>query len=270
MPAAVNNVNNNNKNKYKLNSTAVSQFSQTNVVNSPQLSQISFGAHDESDLLDDDAAAMGGPVNRRLFGTPKTAGGQRGASTPFTSKNARMPPIQEVIGLDEALATANNDNAMPDAAMQLQDIGRNKRRRLEKDLFGDIDDLYHNESYEDPMVKKARTEEQRDMQDIEKILESRRKLREASKSLRKDNVTRLQALHDFKMRNLSYNLPQWPFLPLRRVSDGQKVYVRFHSQEYESKQLEHVTALPSYGGLLGDNKERIWAEAQEIVSSFRS
>lgn len=231
------------------------------------MSQISFNAHDDSDI--EDVAGNGGPVNRRLFGTPKT-GGLRGASTPFTAKS-RMPPIQEVVGLgqfpNEAAEDLDQQVAYPSAADELQDIGRNKRRRLEKDLFGDINDidLYHNDSYEDPVAKKARNEEQRDLQDIEKILEFRRKFREASKITTKDNVSRLQALHEFKMRNLSYSIPQWPFMPLQRISDGQRVYVRFHSKDYETKQLELISALPNYGGLLGDKKEQVWAEAQEIV-----
>jgi len=228
---------------------------------SPQLSQITFGA---SQLGTEDLEAgtsTGGLVNRRLFGTPKGPPVGRGCSTPFQ----RMPAIQE---LESTQLTSRGFDQEPEnpAANQLQEVGLKNlnKRRLERDLFGDIDDLFH-ESYEDPMVKKARTEEQRDHEAIDKILELRRKLREPSKTLRKDDVSRLKALHDFKMRNLSYDIPNWPFLAIQR-SDLERIYVRFHSEDYEQRQLDMISARGEVvGSLLGEAKEKIWQEASEIV-----
>ncbi|XP_034474185.1 chromosome transmission fidelity protein 18 homolog [Drosophila innubila] len=220
-------------------------------LSSPQLSQITFGA---SQIEPGGGAA----VNRRLFGTPKGSTVGRGCSTPLQ----RMPPIQEV-------ASDIGGNAAPlltAAAEQLQELGLRgtNKRRLERDLFGDIDDLYH-ESYEDPMLKKARTEEQRDNEAIERILELRRKLRESSKTVRHDEVSRLKALHDFKMKNLSYELPSWPFLALQR-SDLERLYVRYHSEDYERRQLEQLSARGNQiGSLLGEAKQQVWQEAHELV-----
>lgn len=223
-------------------------------LNSPQLSQITFGASQgEPDI------GGGGPVNRRLFGTPRGQPAGRGCSTPLQ----RMPPIAEV-------ASTCSDSAAPmlnAAAEQLQqlDMRNPSKRRLERDLFGDIDDLFH-ESYEDPMVKKARTEEQRDNEAIERILELRQKMRETSKTVRHDEVSRLKALHDFKMKNLSYNLPSWPFLALQR-SDLERLYVRYHSEDYERRQLELLSVRgDQIGSLLGEAKEQVWREANELVS----
>ncbi|KAH8283478.1 hypothetical protein KR018_003435 [Drosophila ironensis] len=235
---------------------------------SPQLSQITFGG--ASQLAESEAELGGGPVNRRLFGTPKGPQGGRVCSTPFQ----RMPAIQE---LDATQVTSkeklrdmdldmDTEPLLNAAAHQLQEVGLKNanKRRLERDLFGDIDDLCH-ESYEDPMVKKARTEEQRDNEAIERILELRRKMRESSKTVRKDDVSRLRALHDFKMRNLSYEIPNWPFLALQR-SDLERIYVRFHSEDYEQRQLAMITARGEVvGSLLGDAKEKIWQEARELV-----
>ncbi|XP_062120896.1 chromosome transmission fidelity protein 18 homolog [Drosophila sulfurigaster albostrigata] len=221
-------------------------------ISSPQLSQITFGATQIEE------SAGGGQVNRRLFGTPKGPTAGRGCSTPFH----RMPAIKE-------LASDGTDHAAPlltAAAEQLQELGlRGKnKRRLERDLFGDIDDLYH-ESYEDPMVKKARTEEQRDNDAIERILELRRKMRESSKTVRHDDVSRLKALHDFKMKNLSYEIPSWPFLALQR-SDLERLYVRYHSEDYERRQLELLSARgQQIGSLLGEAKQQVWQEANELV-----
>lgn len=230
---------------------------------SPQLSQITFGAS-QLEAVDEGGGCSGGHVNRRLFGTPKGPPAGRGCSTPFQ----RMPAIQE---LDNTQLTSRGFDQEPllnAAANQLQDLGLKNanKRRLERDLFGDIDDLYH-ESYEDPMVKKARTEEQRDNEAIDKILELRRKMRESSKSLRKDDASRLQALHDFKMRNLSYEIPNWPFLAVQR-SDLERIYVRFHSEEYEQRQMDLISVRGEgvVDSLLGEAKEKIWQEAREMVS----
>lgn len=231
----------------------ISRFSNS-TLNSPQLSQITFGASQS------EPDGGGGPVNRRLFGTPRGQPAGRGCSTPLQ----RMPPIAEVA------STCSSDNVVPilnAAAEQLQDLGlRNpSKRRLERDLFGDIDDLYE-KSYEDPMVKKARTEEQRDNEAIERILELRRKMRETSKTVRHDEVSRLKALHDFKMKNLSYHLPSWPFLALQR-SDLERLYVRYHSEDYERRQLEQLSVRgDQIGSLLGEAKEQVWREANELVS----
>ncbi|EDV31227.2 uncharacterized protein Dana_GF14649 [Drosophila ananassae] len=227
---------------------------------SPQLSQITFGA---SQL--EGESGLGGPVNRRLFGTPKGPSAGRMCSTPFQ----RMPAIQELENTQLSSRVPQEKDPEPllnAAAQQLQELGlkNTNKRRLERDLFGDIDDLFH-ESYEDPMVKKAKTEERRDNEAIEKILELRRKMRESSKTLRKDDVSRLRALHDFKMRNLSYEIPNWPFLAIQR-SDLERIYVRFHSEDYEKRQLEMVSARGEVeGSLLGEAKEKVWQEAKELV-----
>ncbi|KAI8121802.1 Chromosome transmission fidelity protein 18 like protein [Lucilia cuprina] len=232
------------------NSTQIKPGLSQVTLNSPQLSQISFNGDDSQ------ISTLAGPVNRRLFGTPKQSHA-RGASTPLVAKS-KMPPIQEVIDIDDmAPSTANK-------ALEELERATLKRKRLERDLFGNIDDIFGNETYEDPEAKKARTEEERDLEIIEKILETRKKLQEQSKAVRKDNLSRLEALHAFKMRNLSYTIPQWPFMPLRR-SDDERVYVRFHSEDYETKAINEIKAAPTIGSLLGENKQKIWDDANELI-----
>lgn len=225
------------------------------ILQSPQfLSQISFG---------DGESQISAPVNRRLFGTPKEKP-RRMASTPLAQKQ-RMPSIQEVI--EDLNNAAKTDDIRPSTSNEaLAELRREgaKRKRLEEDLFGNIDDIYGDETYEDPEAKKARTEEEKDLQIIEKILEARRKLKEKNKIFHKDDLTRLKILHDFKMRNLSYTLPPWPFLPLQR-SDGERVYVRFHSEQYEAKAIDEIKVAPTIGNLLGNDKQKIWAEANELI-----
>lgn len=213
-----------------------------------QLSQITFN--------DSQISSLTAPVNRRLFGTPQTEH-VRGASTPMAPKN-HLAAIQEIVDInDEGPSTANR-------ALEELERATKKRKRLERDLFGNIDDLFGNETYEDPEAKKAKSEQERDLEMIEKILETRKKLQEQNRAVRKDNLSRLEALHAFKMRNLSYDVPKWPFMPLRR-SDDERVYVRFHSESYETNSINEVKATRTLDSLLGESKQKIWAEANELM-----
>jgi hypothetical protein len=64
------------------------------------------------------------------------------------------------------------------------------------------------------------------------------------------------------------NLLRWPFVTLKR-SDGERVYVRTHSEEYETIQLAEINLMNTHvDGLLGDSKE-IWDAANEMVSSIK-
>lgn len=243
------------------NDTTINQNDTINAVNtietmdSPHLSQISnVGV----------VTSLAGVVNRRLFGTP-SGRHQRISSTPLaTSKHrAALAPIEEVVSLTPLPECASLEE-VNEPAVELQEMDLRNKRRLERDLFGDIDDLFQNETYEDPIAKKARTEEERDLEMIEKIVETRRRLQENNRAIRKDDLARLKALHEFKRRNLSYTVPQWPFQVLQR-GDHEHVFVRFHSEEYENRALEDVRALSQFDGLLGENKQRIWAEANDII-----
>lgn len=197
---------------------------------SPQLSQIS-----------------GTAVNRRLFGTP--TGTKRAFSTPIPK---RMPAIEEIV--------------LPrDVQEELQNIGLSKKRRLERDLFGDIDDIDGQITYVDQEAKKKKLDEERDKEMIQKVLEARKLQRAMSHALKHPKLSQLDAIHDFKMRNLSYHVPQWPFIPLQR-SDHERVYCRYHSMDYETKHINEINVFnKGYRGLLGESKEDIWNEAREIV-----
>lgn len=207
---------------------------------SPALSQISFGstAHQE------------GGVNRRLFGTPHPGGDGNGrvASTPFAPQAASAQDIlaeYQQLGLENAA----------------------RKRRLE-DLFGDIGDIDEEQvelNYQ-ALAKKSRTEEEIDMEMIEKILAKRRVLQAQLNPLKNTNLDKLEALHRFKMQNLSYTLPRYPFTTLVRY-DRERVYVRMHSMEFEEKQIDEVSFGKNggIGGLLGAARQEMWMQAQQIV-----
>lgn len=209
---------------------------------SPALSQISF-----------DTTATQEGVNRRLFGTPHPNGdgNRRVASTPFEPQAASAQEIlaeYQQLGLESAA----------------------RKRRLE-DLFGDIgdiDEVQVEQNYQ-ALAKKSRTEEEIDMEMIEKILAKRRVLQAQLNPLRNTNLEKLEALHKFKMQNLSYTLPRYPFTTLVRY-DKERVYVRMHSMEFEEKQIDEISFGKNggIGGLLGAARQEMWMQAQQIVRNI--
>uniref|UniRef100_A0A1A9WUS4 Chromosome transmission fidelity protein 18 homolog n=1 Tax=Glossina brevipalpis TaxID=37001 RepID=A0A1A9WUS4_9MUSC len=221
----------------------------SNDLSPTQYSQISFCSG---------VSQISAPISRKLFGNNKP---KRVASTPLVQKQ-RMPLIQ-----DNKNEAAETEEIIPstssEALTELRGLNA-KRKRLEKDLFGNIDDIFGDETYEDPEAKKARSEEEKDRRTIEKILQARSKLREKNRFVHKDELSRLKILLDFKRKNLSFTLPPWPFLPLQG-SHGERVYVRFHSEEYEAKAIDEIKVATTIGSLLGDDKQKIWAEANELV-----
>lgn len=129
-----------------------------------------------------------GSVNRRLFGAAVTG---RAASTPFQRKQTdglnRIDPLNEI-----------------------QNLGLNTRKRRLANLFGDIQDIDDENDFYDleNVYKKVKTEEERDMEIIDQILQARKKCHTHIHPLKQINIRRLEALNDFKMRNLSYTVPK--------------------------------------------------------------
>lgn len=153
-------------------------------------------------------------VNRRLFGTPGTsAGPKRFASTPFYGKTSKIHRIEEVLeDVDEIEEIPENG-----ALNELQQIGTNRNKRKLDELFGespkkqtyDRDLVYEDDLYFDREAKKAKQEEERDLHLIEQITEARKKTRDGRNPGRlQTDIDKLNALHDFKMRNLSYTIPK--------------------------------------------------------------
>ncbi|CAD7079095.1 unnamed protein product, partial [Hermetia illucens] len=201
-------------------------------LSSPHLSQIPH-----------EAAGGGAPVNRRLFGTPAAA--KRISSTPLPKSDSfEMAPL--------------------DPLTEIQNIGISRKRRLE-DLFGDIRDIEKELELECNEAKKKKSEEERDLELIEKIVEARRRAREIHNPLKVDAVDRLNKIHSFNMQNLSSNVPKWPFIALSH-NGMDRVYVRRHSEEHETKEINEVdTFNKGFGGLLGESKVSVWNEARELV-----
>ncbi|XP_050076845.1 chromosome transmission fidelity protein 18 homolog [Anopheles maculipalpis] len=192
-------------------------------------------------------------VHKRLFDTPgpsQTApnGGRKyglAASTPFPG-------------------AATNANAL----QSLQQMDANPRKRRLEALFGDIHDIEEEpyEQYVYSSQKKTKTEEEQDMELIERILEARHRYNSVANPSKPSMLSRAEALHRFKMDNISLEPPKWPSMTVMR-DDKTSVYVRFHSEDFEKKQIDEINCTrDGFHGLLGPEKERIWREANEIVA----
>lgn len=198
-----------------------------------------------------------GGAQRRLFRTPVG----RIASTPFPDAGGG------------AAVAAQSSATAKQVLAEYQQMGlmANARKRRLEDLFGDIGDI--EEEAEDALAKKCRSEEEIDLAMIEQILRQRKQLQAQLNPLRNSNLDKLEALHRFKMQNLSYTLPKWPFTTMIRF-DRERIYVRHHSTEFEARQIDEIHCGAGNGGrtvasLLGaDVKQALWAEAQKIVSIF--
>lgn len=90
------------------------------------------------------------------------------------------------------------------ALQEIQNIGVKRKRRLE-DLFGDIYDI---EEEEDIYMKKHKTEEEKDLDTIERIIEARKTFETQINPLKITNFDKFEALHKFKKENLSRLIPK--------------------------------------------------------------
>ncbi|CAK1555925.1 unnamed protein product [Leptosia nina] len=142
----------------------------------------------------------------------------------------------------------------------IEDIQDDTRpyKRTAEELFGDIDDIDF-DSIQLPS-KKQKTEEENDLELINKILEKRR-LRQM---LNEPNI-RLQAdvLTNYCVKdNLSLNIPRWPFMPLTN-DNGDRVYVRLESEDSWDISLDAC----SNGLTLHSTFASVWDEARKIFDS---
>ncbi|CAG9788572.1 unnamed protein product [Diatraea saccharalis] len=128
-------------------------------------------------------------------------------------------------------------------------------KRTADELFGDIDDIDF-DNVELPS-KRQKTEEETDLELINKIVESR-KLKQML--LEPSNVQRkFESVFNAK-ENLSLDIPRWPFMPVTN-SDGERVYVRFESEDAWDQSLETSTNHHSLHSMY----TKTWDEARQML-----
>ncbi|XP_047032115.1 chromosome transmission fidelity protein 18 homolog [Helicoverpa zea] len=167
-----------------------------------------------------------------------------------TSSTNRIPPSVSLPNSTESSDISLTPNLPP-----VEEFTPVSSKRTADELFGDIGDIDFNE-LELPS-KRQKTEEENDLDLIEKILEGRR-----LKQILLEPTGRVAGSKTgFKAKdNLSLDIPRWAFLPLTN-SDGDRVYVRLESEEAWENSLdtraEQMSLHASYANT--------WVEARKIL-----
>lgn len=217
-------------------------LSQTTLAGTPNLMQCS-----SSTSIDHPSVRQ---LNRRLFDSP-LPNNPRTSSTPFS--NAAMP------------STSTQNQLL---SQEIFRSGFGARKRCLEELFGDIqdiDDIDDRNFCETVIAKRQKTEEEIDFEMIERILELRKQRAvEVYSATKFNDLDRLEGLQKFKQQNLSSSIPKYPFIPVR--SDGERIYVRFHSEDFEAERIREIQCGKSLGAVMSQEvKEQMWANAQKMV-----
>ncbi|CAH0694480.1 unnamed protein product [Spodoptera exigua] len=152
-------------------------------------------------------------------------------------------------------ATESTDISLTPNLQPLEEFTQVSNKRTADELFGDIEDIDFNE-VELPS-KRQKTEEETDLELIEKILEGRR-LRQI---LLEPSGRPLGSRSNYNVKdNMSLDIPRWPFVALSN-SDGERIYIRIESEDdWESsldKGMEQMSLHASYAST--------WDEARKIL-----
>lgn len=135
-------------------------------------------------------------ISRHGLNFTPVAGASKKTSTPFLDK------LKALQSGDSKPIDGSENNAL----QEIQNIGVRRKRRLE-DLFGDIYDIAEEE--DDNFLKKHKTEEERDLDTIERIVAARKTFQTQENPLKKTTkYDSLEALHKFKKENLSRSIPK--------------------------------------------------------------
>ncbi|KAJ2945466.1 hypothetical protein O0L34_g278 [Tuta absoluta] len=214
---------------------------------------------DEFELLRENEQADDSNVVRKK---PLPAKRSLDFSSPMNKKLPEKPPKQSNNNnnaVTEEISTNHSQISLTPALPPMGDLltpANGPSKRTVEDLFGDIEDIDFND-FNLPS-KKQKTEEETDLELIDKILEGRKikqMLLEPSKRLRND----ARPAYDAK-ENLSLNIPRWAFVPLTKA-DGERVYIKFESEESWESSLD----IPMEAFSLRSTYASTWEEARKIL-----
>lgn len=121
----------------------------------------------------------------------------------LAAKKKTSTPFVEKLKSYQFQSQSQDVESSNGALQEIQNIGTKRKRRLE-DLFGDIYDIVEEDNY----LKRHKTEEEKDFDTIDMIIEARKMFQTQINPLMKTNFDRLEALHKFKKDNLSRVIPR--------------------------------------------------------------
>lgn len=190
-----------------------------------------------------------------------------------TPKSKEKESAKKTIPEEQVASTSTQANLLENSfdrdfqSLENQDNTISKKRGIE-DLFGDIDDLIMEEQ-NFRQLKKPKTEDEKladSLALIDCILERRQLFKDKqnhnlSVGNRNTSVSSLQYIKD----NISFRVPKYPFIGVT-THDGERIYARMHSEDYEQEDIRRIMSDNSFTGLLGNASKELWEKANAIVS----
>uniref|UniRef100_A0A6P7GI80 Chromosome transmission fidelity protein 18 homolog n=1 Tax=Diabrotica virgifera virgifera TaxID=50390 RepID=A0A6P7GI80_DIAVI len=137
------------------------------------------------------------------------------------------------------------------------------RKRTADEIFGDIGDLDFDDFDAQP-TKKPKSENEELKELMEHIILLRKLNAEKSNMLSKNKSISTNTA-DRDRYNISRRVPQYPFVGIN-CHDGERIYVRFHSEEYEKEEIQKIVMESSGKDILGEKRKVIWEEAQVLIA----
>ncbi|XP_014241439.1 chromosome transmission fidelity protein 18 homolog [Cimex lectularius] len=157
----------------------------------------------------------------------------------------KEPNLDECLLLDNSFSAQSSNNSLECLPLQ------NYSKRTVSELFGDLDDMDDIDDLNEQFSKKRRIETNRSKEEkqdllIEAIKKQRKLISDERSFIETDNSQRIEKKIEDCM---SRNVPKWPFIATTD-SNGQRIYLRVHSDEYISNQFQNSQSAYKKTGLL--------------------
>ncbi|CAH0720464.1 unnamed protein product, partial [Brenthis ino] len=181
-------------------------------------------------------------------------------SLDFTSPPSTNKSTTSEISHSKDNSVHNGDTtiSLTPSLQQLDDVltPNVSNKRTAEDLFGDINDIDF-DNIELPS-KRQKTEEESDMDLINKIIEGR-KIRQMLAEPSGRGFKETKPNYNIK-ENVTMNVPMWPFIPITNW-DGERVYVRLLTEDAWEEVLDTTTEKLT----LRTTFASVWEEARKIL-----
>ncbi|CAH1116281.1 unnamed protein product [Phaedon cochleariae] len=186
---------------------------------------------------------------------------------PATTDNLQSSTTLNVSEISHEPHTSFQVSSSQNIEQIIEADSSDSRKRTVDDLFGDINDLGDDILWEnEPISKKPKLSEEEELHVLMKQIIRLRELNKEKHNLLSGinkNTTYSHIQHS--KHNLSYRVPKYPFIGVKR-HDGERIYVRFHSEEYEKEERQTIVKECSSKGLLGDGYKEIWKDAKTLIT----
>nr|XP_023026263.1 chromosome transmission fidelity protein 18 homolog [Leptinotarsa decemlineata] len=183
---------------------------------------------------------------------------------PTLSSLAHSSEISSVSNTEEIIQSLGTSSQIISSSSHNVEPSSSRKRTVEE-LFGDINDLGDDILLDDqPFIKKSKRSEEEELEALmEQIIELRRLNKEKNNIIGvRTNSATFNRQRD--MNNISFRVPKYPFIGVKRF-DGERVYVRFHSEEYEKEEIQRIVKECSTKSVMDDSSKQMWEDARALI-----